>query len=86
MFLQIEALFDLIKGLIKDMDGAQDDEVRPTFCSTHAIFFPLLSAVNIVKLTEHGTFQFHFLIKLALPFFFFWFSLMKRTLRRNRIP
>lgn len=26
--LQIEALFDLIKGLIKDMDGAQDDEVR----------------------------------------------------------
>ena len=27
-FLQIEALFDLIKGLIKDMDGAQDDEVR----------------------------------------------------------
>jgi hypothetical protein len=28
LFLQIEALFDLIKGLIKDMDGAQDDEVR----------------------------------------------------------
>jgi hypothetical protein len=26
--LQIEALFDLIKGLIKDMDGDQDDEVR----------------------------------------------------------
>lgn len=26
-FLQVEALFELIKGLIKDMDGAQDDEV-----------------------------------------------------------
>jgi hypothetical protein len=46
-FLQIEALFDLIKGLIKDMDGAQDDEVRPYILfDLFVIFFPLLSAIR----------------------------------------
>jgi hypothetical protein len=41
--LQIEALFDLIKGLIKDMDGAQDDEVRSCTSSYNwfVIFFVL---------------------------------------------
>jgi hypothetical protein len=43
-FLQIEALFDLIKGLIKDMDGAQDDEVSSYTSLEKRIFTCLLSS------------------------------------------
>lgn len=60
--LQIEALFDLIKGLIKDMDGAQDDEVRPDpFMQKFAvIFFLLLSDVVLVQLDQLEYFSFNF--------------------------
>lgn len=62
IILQIEALFDLIKGLIKDMDGAQNDEVIYTLHST--IFFGLLYCFCCCS-TESAHTIFYFLIKFT---------------------
>lgn len=46
--MQVEALFELIKGLIKDLDGSLHDEVGVVFVVTYSIAYLMTLAFNVI--------------------------------------